>query len=81
MKTETINSLLRDIRMNDFETERSNFEIDVKNRAAVLVRDGYAAPFDAIDMARRQIMAERKAAAQVRKHGELNNLLGGVGKN
>jgi hypothetical protein len=66
--------------MSNFEDESQSFGSAVKARAAVLVRDGHAAPYEAIDIARRQIMAERKAAARLRQRDTLNDVLGNVGK-
>jgi len=66
--------------MTDFESESRSFEAAVKARAAILVRDGYAAPYEAIDKARRQIMRERQAAASMRNRDKLNDIVGNLGK-
>jgi hypothetical protein len=63
--------------MNSFEAEKQDFESAVRARAAVLIRDGYAAPYDAIEKAREQIMRERQAAARNRNKDKLQNILGG----
>lgn len=63
--------------MNYFEAESKSFDRAVKERAAVLIRDGVAAPLDAIDIAVRQIMAERKAAARIRSDAKIRSILGG----
>lgn len=45
---------------DQFEEETDRFEREVRALAADLVRAGRAAPFEAIDKARKQIMTERQ---------------------
>jgi hypothetical protein len=48
------------------ERETAAFSAEVEAEAAILIRDGYAAPFDAIDLARENVKMRRRRAAESR---------------
>lgn len=56
--------------MSAFDLEAAIFAQLVDAKAAELVHDGVAAPWEAIALARRIILEQRKAAAETRRREE-----------
>lgn len=50
--------------MNSFEKEKMSFEFEVEAEAVRLIRDGLAAPFDAIEQARDFVMRRRRKLSE-----------------
>jgi hypothetical protein len=54
----------------NLQLEGMSIQAAIEQRAAELVRDGIALPWDAVIMAREEVMRERRKAAARRTQGE-----------